>query len=83
MVKHIHATVDDDVYERVKYVKDAQDLTWAEFLVQCADSFENGPVSEEEEEEEEEDDFDEFAVSIPEHLERVQMALEEASEDGE
>jgi hypothetical protein len=78
MVKHIHATVDDDVYERVKYVKDAQDLTWAEFLVQCADSFENGPVSEEEEE-----DFDGFGVSIPEHLERVQMALEEASEDGE
>jgi len=40
MVKHIHATLDDDDHERVEAVKDELGVTWEEFIIQAAEQFE-------------------------------------------
>lgn len=37
MVRNLHATLDDDVYQEVKDVKDELGLTWEEFVVEAAE----------------------------------------------
>lgn len=42
MVSHIHATVEDELGERVRAVKEENDWTWAEFFQNTAEAFEEG-----------------------------------------
>lgn len=42
MVTHLNIPLDDTVADRVRTVKDAQGLTWAEFLTEAADALEDG-----------------------------------------
>jgi predicted CopG family antitoxin len=43
MVRHIHITVDDDTYDRLKAVKDEHGGTWEELLL---DRLETQPADE-------------------------------------
>jgi len=40
MVSHIHFTVDDDVADRAKRVKDERGLSWPEFLEEATEVLE-------------------------------------------